>query len=726
MPEVILEGCTPEPLMSYLKALGVLRLVSEQADTQARACWRNDVFVLRSTLDREGLIDFFLNRYQPTPIIAPWGARSGFFPGSSESTARKALETLVDSQNPRLSRYQAMVKEIKNVLDQLGLKKKASDQDKVGLMHACRDRLPIEVLPWLDACYVLTATDRRYPPVLGTGGNEGSGSYVSGFAQCLVECVVERSQDHSLSPALFRDKCAGATTDQTPGHFAPGASGGANSGQGFEGPLKTNPWDYILCLEGTCLWASAVVRRFGQNGPNMAAFPFTVNVSGAGATGLDLRDSRKPKQAKRPVAEMWLPIWRRFSSLPEIRQLLSEGRASVGRRLAESGLDLAVAASSLGVERGIQEFRRVVFLMRNGQSFIGVPLGAFPVRERGQTHLLQEIDDWLRTFRQACRVGEQREPSARLLSTLHRIENSIFDFCLHGGTRLFQRILTALGRAERELARSDGKIGKQVVRPLAGLCHAWIAESNDGSPEFEIALALAGIYAQKEKIGPLRVHLEPVDWQRACRAWADRDRSVVWASADLTANLSAVLVRRLMDAQKVACESLPLASRSPASLAAISAFLATQTDDRKIEDLLWALNLVQPARVPPGRLPDSPPLPRTYALLKLLFLPKPLRIGQTEYNIPPEPQILPLLRADRIGEACRIAVRRLHSSGLMPMPHVRSGTAARDADWQEVNTSDISGKRLAAALLIPISDSDAANLAQLVLRPDMSYQTLPT
>ncbi len=169
-----------------------------------------------------------------------------------------------------------------------------------------------------------------------------------------------------------------------------------------------------------------------------------------------------------------------------------------------------------------------------------------------------------------------------------------------------------------------------------------------------------------------------------------------------------------------------MASRSPASLAAISAFLATQTDDRKIEDLLWALNLVQPARVPPGRLPDSPPLPRTYALLKLLFLPKPLRIGQTEYNIPPEPQILPLLRADRIGEACRIAVRRLHSSGLMPMPHVRSGTAARDADWQEVNTSDISGKRLAAALLIPISDSDAANLAQLVLRPDMSYQTLPT
>ena len=79
MPEVILEGCTPEPLMSYLKALGVLRLVSEQADPEARACWRNDVFVLRSRLDREDLIDFFLHRYQPTPIIAPWAGGSGFF-----------------------------------------------------------------------------------------------------------------------------------------------------------------------------------------------------------------------------------------------------------------------------------------------------------------------------------------------------------------------------------------------------------------------------------------------------------------------------------------------------------------------------------------------------------------------------------------------------------------------------------------------------------------------
>ena len=35
MPEIMLHGCTPEPLMSYLKALGILRLVAEQADPRS-------------------------------------------------------------------------------------------------------------------------------------------------------------------------------------------------------------------------------------------------------------------------------------------------------------------------------------------------------------------------------------------------------------------------------------------------------------------------------------------------------------------------------------------------------------------------------------------------------------------------------------------------------------------------------------------------------------------
>ncbi|MEO2088572.1 MAG: hypothetical protein ABGY75_03620 [Gemmataceae bacterium] len=48
MPDPLrLEGCTPEPLMGYLKALGVLRLLSEQLpDAAVRGWWEAGTFCL--------------------------------------------------------------------------------------------------------------------------------------------------------------------------------------------------------------------------------------------------------------------------------------------------------------------------------------------------------------------------------------------------------------------------------------------------------------------------------------------------------------------------------------------------------------------------------------------------------------------------------------------------------------------------------------------------------
>ena len=80
MSKLSLNGCTPIPLAHYLKALGILRLVSEASefgDPLATGFWSKDAFVLTSQLDRTGLIEFFLHRYKPTPILAPWNGGSG-------------------------------------------------------------------------------------------------------------------------------------------------------------------------------------------------------------------------------------------------------------------------------------------------------------------------------------------------------------------------------------------------------------------------------------------------------------------------------------------------------------------------------------------------------------------------------------------------------------------------------------------------------------------------
>ena len=86
MPRIKLSGCNPIPLASYLKALGVLRLISSAenhvsgiaADPMARGLWENECFYLETDLDESTVLDFFLHDYAPSPIIAPWNGGSGF------------------------------------------------------------------------------------------------------------------------------------------------------------------------------------------------------------------------------------------------------------------------------------------------------------------------------------------------------------------------------------------------------------------------------------------------------------------------------------------------------------------------------------------------------------------------------------------------------------------------------------------------------------------------
>jgi CRISPR-associated protein Csx17 len=91
-----LDGCRPTPLAHYLKALGILRLVAQQKDTAARGWWRDNVFHLATTLDRDQLEKFFLNQYSPTPMTASWLPRSGYSDSSSHSKTRRSLNQICD------------------------------------------------------------------------------------------------------------------------------------------------------------------------------------------------------------------------------------------------------------------------------------------------------------------------------------------------------------------------------------------------------------------------------------------------------------------------------------------------------------------------------------------------------------------------------------------------------------------------------------------------------
>jgi CRISPR-associated protein Csx17 len=726
-----LPGCTPEPLMNYLKALGILRIVAQQRDPTATGMWNSGIFMLSSTLDEQGLAAFFLNEYAPSPIMGPWAARSGFFKGTSEQAARGALQKVSrlargGNLGKRFKDFRQVMADFKILLRRQGITEKASDEKKLDLLAACRSSASDATLTWLDTCFVLVGEDRKFPPLLGTGGNEGSGSYVSGFVQQLVSCVIDREHDEAIEAALFDKIVRGVSSSQTPGHFSTSAAGGPNTTQGFEGDSRTNPWDYVLALEGTLLWASSAHRQHGSSGSSVAAFPFTAKVTSVGTGSLAAWEDGKPKKAKREIAEMWCPLWDRPTGLRELMNLLSEGRVSVNRRSGRTGLDFARAVVAHGVDRGISSFNRYAFLMRNGQSFMGVSLGEVAIHPRMEGDLLKEIEEWLNRFRSEATKKDKEDSEkrgfARFRSALRQIERAIFDYCQHGGAGMFQRILISLGRAESLIAsvprfREEAK----GLRPIAPLSSTWIAAADDWTDEFRIALALASIFEPEPKVGSIRRNLEPVEAKGRFMAWAEKDRAVVWAASDLPGNLAAILARRAMDAERTGGKAHALKASNHAPLRAVCGFLNCSLDESRIADLLWGLCLCDSRNYRPvtQKESDTQPLPSCYSLLKLLFLPPDRDSSADETKAPnaPDARVLALLRADRLAEACQRAAQVLRGRRHLAQPQAMHGHPNRDSEWAETRWPGLTANRLAAALLIPIHPLAVESLEKRILRP---------
>ena len=727
-----LSGCTPEPLMNYLKALGILRIVAQQRDPSATGMWKSGIFTLTSALDAPGLAAFFLNEYAPSPIMGPWAARSGFFKGTSEQAARGALQKVSrlargGNLGMRFKDFRQVMADFKILLRRQGITEKASDEKKLDLLAACRSSASEITLSWLDTCFVLVGEDRKFPPLLGTGGNEGSGSYVSGFVQQLVSCVIDREHDEAIEAALFDKIVRGVSSSQTPGHFSTSAAGGPNTTQGFEGDSRTNPWDYVLALEGTLLWASSAHRQHGSSSSGVAAFPFTAKVSSVGTGSLAAWEDSKPKKAKREIAEIWCPLWDKPTGLRELMNLLSEGRVSVNRRSGRTGLDFARAVVAHGVDRGISSFSRFAFLMRNGQSFMGVSLGEVAVHPRTEGDWLKEVEEWLSRFRSAAtkknKEDDEKRGSARFRSALRQIERAIFDYCQHGGTGMFQRILISLGRAEALIASAPRfRDEAKGLHPITPLSSAWIVAADDHSDEFRIALALASIFEPDVKVGSIRRNLEPVEKKGRFMAWAEKDRAVVWTIGDLPGNLATILTHRAMDADRAGGNAHALKASHHAPLNAVCRFLADALDESLIADLLWGLCLCDSRNYRSVRqeTSDSQPLPSSYALLKLLFVPPDRDSSADDAKTPdaPDARVLALLRADRLAEACQRAAQVLRGRRHLVQPQAMHGHPGRDGEWAETRWPGLTANRLAAARLSAIHPLAVDSLKTRILRPE--------
>jgi CRISPR-associated protein Csx17 len=738
MYHIVLNGCAPDPLLHYLKALGVFHLFAEQCDPQVRGAWSGDAFTLETVKAPDELVAFFLHEYCPTPIIAPWNGGSGFYP--QDKNQRAMLDALCDTPAPRLDEYRTTVTAARTLVGQR--REQPKGEEKAELLRHARRIFSDRAVKWLDAAYVLGESKPDYLPLLGSGGNDGRLDFTINFIARLLSVLPEaikqkadeqfqqrsaqgkvpedrlsrlirqltqqsegqiQQSEQQLWAALFRDRIAKLESVAV-GQFYPAGAGGVNAAQGVSGESFVNPWDFVLAIEGALLLASATVRQLAAGSRSRASFPFTTRNSTVGYGTASGNEKMR--------AEMWLPLWSRPASFLEVAHIFGEGRVQFSgtqKRSVHTGFDFARAVAELGVDRGIDAFQRYGFLERNGQANLATPLGRFEVRERPRATLIYQFDRWLDALRRATSDTKRTPP--RFVRALARIEESSFQLCASGQPADLQGTIMALGAAEAELARSPRFRDEHALHPLTGLSERWASECNDQSYEFELAAAL-GAMTGEGKRGVFRTHLEPVEVRGTHTSWTSDDTGMVWGTGTLASNLAAVLQRRSIEARAAGLPHPGLTSRRYASPAAITAFLQGATDDERLESLLHGLALInwraESAWAPRTSSQIPPTLPRAYALLKLLFLPEG-RLNPDASSEPitirHEPAIVPLLRAGRMPEALELADRRLRTSGLVPLTcqfHV-----AADID---------TGTRLAAALLIPIAASAINAIAALVLR----------
>ena len=734
-----LPGCTPEPLMNYLKALGLLKIINQQdVSANARASWENGVFALTCDLSADELIPKVCHQYSPTPILSPWNGEGGFLADSGAT-----FDSIATIEKEPSARFDPLRKVIAAVRKIDGLKAFGSARDeakelekkkkksalsavekerlknakaavkslKESIVYQVRSQFPEESLAWLDACMVVGTDGFKAAPVLGSGGVDGRMEFSANFLANALLVVTKPCSEAWLRSALLEtndERLVGTSI----GQFAPGRIGGPNATQGMEGDSMINPWDFVLMIEGSLFLAGASSRKMGARGSGSASFPFTVRPSPAGVETFVESDGVNGR------GELWLPLWSRLASLGELQTLFSEGRAELNGRQARDGVEFARAVAGLGIDRGIKAFSRHGFLKRNGLAFLATPLGTFDVRHRSETDLIRELDVWLGTFRRWC--GEKTP--ARFRTALRQIERAMFDYCQHGGTGMFQRILISIGRAEALIASAPRfRDEAKGLRPIAPLSSAWIAASDDRSDEFRIALALASIFEPEPKVGSIRRNLEPVEAKGRFMAWAEKDCAVVWTASDLPGNLAAILTRRAMDAERTGGKAHALKARHHAPLSAVCGFLAGSLDESRIADLLWGLCLCDSRNYRPvtQEASDSQPLPSCYSLLKLLFLPPDRDSSADEAEAPnaPDARVLALLRADRLAEACQRAAQVLRGRRRLAQPQAMHGHPSRDSEWAETRWPGLTANRLAAALLIPIHPLAVESLEKRILRP---------
>lgn len=469
-----LPGLRSEPLARYLAGLGLIKVLGRHRGSDVTVAWTADGLVVRTTVP--DLADWLANEYVPTPVLSPWNNGSGF--GAKDKESRRVLNELRTHPSPRLAQFREAIR-----LGEEAVLQTAGRGDKRRVVLTFRNCCPDSLLGWIDAAVVLAGDDTFFPPLLGTGGNDGRLDFSTNFHQRLLEVIGSTEQERVKSAVLARDLLDGTEVEQLAygavGQFDPGSAGGPGSSRFGAARSLVNPWAYVLLVEGAMLFAASAVRRTQHYrvGDQRAAIPFTVTASPDGSTS-----GAAGEEAR---GEVWSPVWTQEFSLAEIEQLFSEARASWRGRPARRAVDFYAATRTLGVARGVTSFTRYGLQRRNGLAFAAVPLDRVSVRAKPEVRLAAGLDDWVQ-------LVSRGDTSTAVAEALRGFEKAHLAFARDGGALPLIRLLGALTTLEQTVGRSGRAKENLPVRRLPSADEfLQFLEREAPCPELRIAAGLA-------------------------------------------------------------------------------------------------------------------------------------------------------------------------------------------------------------------------------------------
>ncbi len=574
---------------------------------------------------------------------------------------------------------------------------------KYNLIPRCRRDWRGALGAWFASAIVVEEDKPVFPALLGTGGSDGRLDFTNNNLQRLADLFDETSGapraecEDWFRLALFGGTGRGLVGDLAVGQFQPGAAGGANAGNGPSANSLLNPADFVLMMEGTLNFQTAVTKRAQASAGAFAAAPFALPANAAAYSTASASD----ESAR---GEQWMPLWGQPLRRAELAHLLAEGRSRVGTKSAREPVQFARAITTLGVARGLDGFQRFGFIERNGQSNLAVPLGRFRVPERAHPRglLVAELESWAAVLR---RQSRDNHAPLRLQAAERGLTNSLFGALAHPAEPgHWQEILLSLAAVEAVQVTGSGiKAG-----PIPRLSTGWVAAADDGSPEFRLALAFA-LQHGADGQDPIRRHWLPLKkgfprFETTGDATHTRLASkpeVVLHGREGIADAIALVERRFIEGAQRGRRHLPLTPgrHADAALGDLAQLLAGKVDlDRTVAlgRALMALDLAAWSRQPVGL--KAPPVvwpEDSWIAIRLASLPWPL---DDHRNPGCDPAIFRRLVAGDASGALEISLRRLAVAG------VRSPLRAG-------GVSPASARLWAASLAFPISRHTAGRLA---------------